>query len=306
MEYETINKQQKTTYPLVSIIVITYNSSKYVIETLESAKTQNYQNIELIVSDDCSTDNTVKICRDWIENNKERFVRTELITTKKNTGISANCNRGFKVAQGEWVKSIAGDDILSQECISTFQSYINLHPDICFFFSDIDIFGSEEFSHKRDLVRNWIDKSIKRIDSLKTSNAQYNELKINNIICSPSAIYQREAFNLLGGFDEDIKLLEDYPFWINVTKNGYKIICIKEKLVKYRINEHSVQSSSAYKLAFELFLQKYIFKNFLYSSISKSINQLNIGKSELFLCNVLKSTSLPQRFIWKLSKKLQK
>ncbi len=52
--------------PLVSIIVCTYNSSKYVLETLESAKEQTYQNVELIVSDDCSTDNTVELCRKWI------------------------------------------------------------------------------------------------------------------------------------------------------------------------------------------------------------------------------------------------
>jgi alpha-1,3-rhamnosyltransferase len=56
-------KNQK---PLVSVVIITYNSSKYVLETLESAKAQTYQNIELIVSDDCSTDDTVEKCREWI------------------------------------------------------------------------------------------------------------------------------------------------------------------------------------------------------------------------------------------------
>ena len=111
------NKEDALEQPLVSIIVITYNSSKYVLETLESAKAQTYQNIELIVSDDCSTDNTVEICREWIEKNKKRFLRTELITSEKNTGIPANCNRGVKAAQGEWVKLIAGDDILCNNCI---------------------------------------------------------------------------------------------------------------------------------------------------------------------------------------------
>lgn len=71
--------------PLVSIIVITYNSAKYVLETLESAKAQTYQNIKLIVSDDCSTDNKIEICRKWLEKNKGRFVRTELITVEQNT-----------------------------------------------------------------------------------------------------------------------------------------------------------------------------------------------------------------------------
>ena len=95
--------------PLVSIVVITYNSSKYVLETLESAKEQSYQNLELIISDDCSFDDTVAICRNWIAKNKERFVRIELLSVDKNTGIPANCNRGVKVAKGEWVKLIAGE-----------------------------------------------------------------------------------------------------------------------------------------------------------------------------------------------------
>ncbi|KAA6320476.1 putative glycosyltransferase EpsE, partial [termite gut metagenome] len=98
--------------PLVSIVVITYNSSKYVLETLESAKVQTYQNIELIVSDDCSTDDTVDVCQNWLDENKERFVRTELLIVLKNTGVSANCNRGYKVAKGEWIKGVAGDDML--------------------------------------------------------------------------------------------------------------------------------------------------------------------------------------------------
>lgn len=291
--------------PLVSIVVVTYNSSQFVLETLESAKAQTYKNIELIVTDDCSKDNTVEICSDWMEKNKERFVRIELITVEKNTGISPNCNRGFKAAKGEWVKPIAGDDILNPNCINSFLPYIKLHPDTFFFFSDIDIFGTGEQSIKRESVRNWIDRSLKRVALYTTANAQFKELQINNIICSPSAFYQLDAFNSLGGFDEELKLLEDYPFWINATKNGYKIIGIKEKLVKYRVIEHSVQTSPTYKFAYELFLQKYIFKNFLFSFIAQSINQLSIGNKEIFLCNVLKSTSLPQRFIWKLSRKFQ-
>ena len=76
--------------PLVSVPVITYNSSKFVLETLESIKAQTYQNIELIISDDCSTDNTVELCQKWVEENKERFVRTQIITSDLNTGVSAN------------------------------------------------------------------------------------------------------------------------------------------------------------------------------------------------------------------------
>ena len=115
--------------PLVSIIVITYNSSKYVLETLESVKTQIYQNIELIVSDDCSTDDTVGICRNWIAQNEGRFVQTKLIVAPENKGIAANCNRGVKAAKGERVKLIAGDDILTSDSIQLFMNYICNHTD---------------------------------------------------------------------------------------------------------------------------------------------------------------------------------
>ncbi len=105
--------------PLISIVVVTYNSAKYVLETLESAKSQTYQNIELIVTDDYSTDDTVAICQKWLNKNKARFVRSQLVTSEKNTGIPANLNRGIKASKGEFIKPIAGDDTMEKQYIST-------------------------------------------------------------------------------------------------------------------------------------------------------------------------------------------
>lgn len=67
------------------------------LETLESGKAQTYHNIKLIVSDDCSTNNTVQICRDWIEKNKDYFIKTELVIANKNIGVPVNCNKGIFV-----------------------------------------------------------------------------------------------------------------------------------------------------------------------------------------------------------------
>ena len=87
-------------YPLVSVFVVSYNAADYICETLESIKAQTYQNIELIVSDDHSSDQTVELANEWIESNKERFVRTELITVDHNTGVSANYNRAIRACRG--------------------------------------------------------------------------------------------------------------------------------------------------------------------------------------------------------------
>ena len=70
--------------PLVSILVVTYNSSKTIEETLESAKNQTYGPIEVIISDDHSTDDTVEICEKWIEKNENRFTNSKVISASEN------------------------------------------------------------------------------------------------------------------------------------------------------------------------------------------------------------------------------
>jgi len=292
--------------PLISIIVITYNSSKYVIETLESVYNQIYQNIELIVSDDSSIDDTIEICERWIDTNRKRFTRVELLKVSENTGISSNCNRGLAAAKGEWVKLIAGDDILCPECISTFIQYSKIHFDSRIFFSDVDIFGSDENSFKKKIVRKWLDNSINFISTHGTAHEQYKELLFENIVCAPSAFLHRDTILRLGWFDEEIKLMEDYPLWINATKNGYTIRCIKQRLVKYRVNDSSIQISKYYSISHELFLQKYIFKNVLFYIFLPFINQLRVNRKDLLLIGILKVFTLPQRLLFRSRKKLKR
>ena len=106
--------------PLVTVIVITYNSAKYVIDTLESIKRQNYDNIQLVISDDCSKDETFKICSDWIKINNSFSGGATICSTNINKGISGNYNNGLRFANGKYVKYIAGDDMLTDDCLSAF------------------------------------------------------------------------------------------------------------------------------------------------------------------------------------------
>lgn len=79
--------------PLVSVVVITYNSMLYVQKTLESILAQSYSNLEIIISDDASSDETVTFCSQWLQKNGNRFKRTRVVTLSVNTGIPANANR---------------------------------------------------------------------------------------------------------------------------------------------------------------------------------------------------------------------
>jgi len=238
--------------PLVSIIVITYNSSKSVIETLESARMQTYTNIELIITDDCSSDNTLELCKLWIQENKSRFTRIRQITTKKNTGVPSNINRGYRAAEGKWVKAIAGDDILLSDCIENYIDYIKLNPDAKFLFARTEVFGGTPEQNK------FFSADVFKYDFFELSvKEQYKHLisKDNCIPASTAFIHRETLLKQFDLFDERIPLLEDLPMWIRATNKGYHLFCIDKKTVKYRLSPNSLSTSAStasnYNLKYE-------------------------------------------------------
>lgn len=209
-------------FPLVSIVVITYNSAEYVLETLESAKAQTYQNIELIVSDDCSADNTVETCHRWIEDNKARFVRTELITAEKNSGIPANCNRGVKAARGEWVKGIAGDDLISEDFISKCLDGV-IPPDVGI------IYTNSNFINAQGEVTGKANSS-----NYKSGHVFDDLFHLRFWPKAPSLMFRFSALKEFKFFDESI-WVEDYLMVLKVASK-YQLRHIDEFLTHYRIH----------------------------------------------------------------------
>lgn len=221
----------KQNSPLVSIPVITYNSAKTVLETLESIKAQTYPNIELIISDDCSTDNTVEICQIWLKQNIERFVRTELITVEKNTGVAENCNRVGKACRGEWVKGIAGDDLLMPDCIQDCMEYVAKYPDTIYLFGRCRAFGADE-----DRCREINDVFDYSIFSKSNEEQIHQLLFVQNCIPATTFCYNRDADAKIGiRNDERIPMIEDWPRWVNLLRAGVKFHFIDKVLVKYRV-----------------------------------------------------------------------
>lgn len=239
---------QKIEQPLVSIVVITYNSGKYVLETLESAKAQSYQNIELIITDDCSADNTIEICSKWLEENKERFVRAELIRVEKNTGIPSNCNRGLFAAQGAWIKFIAGDDALLENCILDNINRVNeiaehvyaLHSEVeCYSL----LFNEIRFIYTTDKsFDTFCNNLIRADDQLKLLVRGYGPH-------ATTAFFHKKVLIELNGFNEALPY-EDGPIWVKLSLNDLKIHYMNKTTVKYRIHD-SISNSESRKLLFK-------------------------------------------------------
>lgn len=218
-----------TSDSLVSIVVITYNSSATVLETLESIANQTYSNLELIISDDCSRDNTIEICQKWIKKHLTRFKKVKLITSDNNTGTSANLNRGVKDAQGIWVKPIAGDDKLLVNCIVENINFVNEHPDTDLLFSRVKYFGN------LDLLKG---HQKFKYDYFKLSPKKFYEKLIQgNFLPTASVFIKRNLYEKIGYYDESIPLLEDWPFWMKAGFNHYSFKFLDIDTVEYRIQE---------------------------------------------------------------------
>lgn len=263
----------KQNQPLVSVPVITYNSSATVIETLDSVFNQTYPNIELIVSDDCSTDDTIELCRNWIEKNKGRFVGAKILTVEKNSGTSANCNRAEDACKGEWVKEIAGDDVLLPNCITDFVEYVQEHPESVYVFARIKVFGASEEECQR-YEKEVFDPAFFQL----TSEQQLEKLIFDrNYIPSATCFYNRQKKDECGvRNDERIPLLEDWPKWINLLKAGVKFNFVDKVLVKYRISGISTTGlySDVYYRTCRLFKYYYLYPEWMLKNQDEAIRRM--------------------------------
>ena len=310
---------------LVSIIVATYNSAQFVVETLESAKAQTWQNIELIVSDDCSADNTVEICSNWIANNKDRFARTAIITVPQNTGVSANCNRCIKASNADWIKLIAGDDILLPNCIEDNMAFVGSNTDLpSIIFSQVLLY-QDEFKPEKLVVAFPVQFPMNLMNPAFTAEDQYKLLLLSDRInYTPSYFFRKKALLDIGGYDEENKLVEDYPMWLRLTKAGNRLFYFHKVTVGYRRHGQALNNLTSYGLFKPLLLksgplkEKYVYPYLPWDiagsekfvvAISKLFQQCGINKNTAFFRRLygLAITQMnPYRYIIFFKKRLLK
>lgn len=225
-------------FDLVSVFVETYNSASTVLDTLDSIYNQTYLNIELVISDDNSNDNTVPICETWTKLHQNRFYDVKIITSPVNTGVTANCKRAESACSGCWIKDMAADDIMLPNCIERYMEYIKIHPDTIYLFSKVEVFGERteliDYFEKQIFDYSFFDLSYE--DQMKWCVAGPPQP-----IPAASGFYNRKKTDELGIFyDERIPMLEDAPRWIQCIEKGIRFRLIDEILVKYRVSNSSI------------------------------------------------------------------
>lgn len=224
--------------PLVTVVVISYNSANTIVETLDSVKAQTYQNLELIISDDCSPDkSTIDVIQKWLEHNGSRFANAELVRAEKNTGVAGNINRGVAKSHGEWIKSIAGDDLMIPTAIEEYVNFVVNHPEkvrmcVC----DVELFATGG-DVSGDLVK-FYEKCVK----LESEDYEHQRKRVMTslVFVGPAYFYSRELFYEVGGFSERYGCAEEWPFVYKVIMDGNRIYALDKKLVRYRVQTSSL------------------------------------------------------------------
>ncbi|PTP92708.1 glycosyltransferase family 2 protein [Vibrio splendidus] len=219
---------------LVSIVIVCYNSEKYVLETLSSCLNQTYgpENINLIISDDCSSDNTVYIVEQWLRNYNTMFNSVKFLRSSENQGVTKNCNKGWESCITKWVKTIAADDVLCSNCIhDNFAHIDNLTSErVGVVFSNIQTFSNATMLSMR---------SQKKLFSNKNSDkGQLDYLLLNGgINLAPSSFINLDVLKDVDYADTSIRNIEDYLLWLKILNSGYSFSYLDSTTVMYRVSE---------------------------------------------------------------------
>lgn len=202
----------ENTYPLVSIITPAYNQAAYLAETIESILNQDYPNIEYIVLNDGSTDETETVLQQYTE----RIIWE----THKNMGESLTVNKGYAMATGKYVMAVNADDPIKPELVSKSVQYMESHPQV------------------QATYPNWLeidDKSI-IIQPIKTWEADYEKM-VRYAVCvpGPGALIRKSGLEKVGGRDTRYRYTSDMDFWFRLGLIG-PLAHIPELLATHRIH----------------------------------------------------------------------
>lgn len=210
--------------PLVSVVVPCYNHEKYVKETIESIINQTYKNIELIVIDDGSKDNSVSVIQELADKYGFTFIH------RPNKGLSATLNEGIRLAKGKYFSAIASDDILMLEKIEKQVEFMESNPEYGMCYGKIVYFEDSienTYEYPNSNKQGWV------FDDL---------LKYGCFIPAPSTFMRKEVFETVGEYDESL-WIEDWDMWLRISQK-YQVGYIDEYLAYYRRHDTNISSQS--------------------------------------------------------------
>jgi len=207
----------------ISVIVPVFNGEKTIEETIKSILNQTFNNIEIIIINDGSTDATLEVLEKILDSRIKIF-------SYPNGGLSASRNRGISQAKGEYISFIDADDLWTADKLELQWQALQLNPQAAVAYSWTD----------------YIDQSSKFIKSgrrIKINGDAFSQLLVTNFLENGSnPLIRYEALEKVGGFDESLPAAEDKNMWLRLAVN-YDFVCVEKPQILYRISNNSMSTN---------------------------------------------------------------
>lgn len=216
---------------LVSICIATFNGAKYIREALESIKAQDYGNIEVVITDDCSSDDTLKIC--------EEYDFVSIYRNETRQGLVGNWNRVVSKASGKYIKLMGQDDVLAPDSVRIQVNALKDNPG-----ASISIGACDVISEKSEyLMTRRLSKKDFVMDGVAFAR---KSLWNRNIYCEPvNAMYTAEAAAKAGEYDSSYIYVPDWEYAIKLSLQG-RVCYSASKIASFRISSGS-ETSTLYR-----------------------------------------------------------
>lgn len=229
---------------LVSIITPLYNAEKYIGETIESVLNQSYKNWEMLIIDDSSKDNSLKIAKKYEVTDK----RIKVIKNEKNLGVTKTRNKGITLAKGKFIAFLDADDLWKSEKLKK-QIFQMEKEDAIISHSSYDKIN-EDGSYRGTITA---PKIVRYVDSLK-----------GNIMGCLTVVYNQEKIGKK--YFRELEMSEDHVLWLDILKNQGSSLGIEESLSKYRVLGESRSSNKINAIKFQWKINREIEKLNLFES----------------------------------------
>ncbi|MBD2778355.1 glycosyltransferase family 2 protein [Iningainema tapete] len=216
--------------PTFTIVIPAYNAAQYLPETLESVLAQTYENFEVLIINDGSTDNTVEI----VEQYSQKDSRVKLIS-QINQGVAIARNTGIAMAQGEFIAFLDSDDLWYPDKLATHLEHFKSCSELGISFARVEFVTFD-------------NKPTGQLSHSRLKNLQPLHFYYENPIITPSnAVISRKVFESVEGFDKSLSGTEDAELFLRVNYSGWKAEGINKVLIRYRTSLGGV-SSKLYKM----------------------------------------------------------
>lgn len=231
---------------LVSIITANYNCEKFIEQTIDSVINQTFKNWELIIIDDFSSDNSIRIINNYLKKDN----RIKLIKNLKNEGPAISRNKGIKIAKGKFIAFLDSDDLWHKNKL---YDQLNFMDKNNYFFT---------YTHYNQIDEK--NNFIKTISKLPP-RVNYDQLIYSNPIGCLTVIINIEKLGKR--YMENILKRQDYSLWLQYLKTIEFAYCFEENLGFYRIRKNSISSNKLKLLYYHYFIYFKIEKNNILRSI---------------------------------------